>query len=258
MWYRLSKKIIKAEDEQDPLGIGNIKPTELSDDPYVKKLNALIQSGLMTESEFFDELVNQRPDLMQNMISTSHMPNNHEIDRMVSHISNQGIRVNPKDRDILAKFYDITAYVYMDFINELEVTFASIVRTMANKGELPQEYFGRIDNHSAGMLLGELIEPSTKEEYLSREYLELRSAGLNINEVIKMISDGDFSTIEEAFRDFIDRYVSVLAQKATRATGLQYQEDDIARKFEEKQISLDNLNSAVEDTLVELYYIYKN
>jgi DNA-binding transcriptional MerR regulator len=129
---------------------------------------------------------------------------------------------------------------------------------MASKGELPQEYFGRIDNHNAGMLLGELIEPSTKEEYLSREYLELRSAGLNINEVIKMISDGDFSTIEEAFRDFIDRYVSVLAQKATRATGIQFQEDDIARKFEEKQVSLDNLNSAVEDTLVELYYIYKN
>ncbi|MCL5460151.1 hypothetical protein M3M33_16050, partial [Loigolactobacillus coryniformis] len=82
------------------------------------------------------------------------------------HIGNQGIRVDPKDRDILAKFYDITAYVYMDFINELEVTFASIVRNMAHKGKLPQEYFGRIDNHNAGMLLGELIEPSTKEEYL--------------------------------------------------------------------------------------------
>jgi hypothetical protein len=50
----------------------------------------------------------------------------------------------------------------------------------------------------------------------------------------------------------------VLAQKASRATGLQYQEDDIERKFEEKQISLDNLNSTVEDTLSELYYIYRN
>jgi hypothetical protein len=257
MWYRLSKKIIKAEDEQDPLGISDIKPTGLSDDPYVKKLNALIKSGLMTESEFFDEMIEKRPDLVQNMISTSQMPNHHEIDRMVSHVSNQGIRVDPKDRDILAKFYDITAYVYMDFINELEVTFASIVRNMAHQGKLPQEYFGRIDNHNAGMLLGELIEPSTKEEYLSREYLELRSAGLNINEVIKMISDGDFSTIEEAFSDFIERYVSILAQKATKATGLQYQGDDIARIFEEKQISLDNLNSTVEDTLTELFYIYK-
>jgi len=108
------------------------------------------------------------------------------------------------------------------------------------------------------MLLGDLIEPSTNEQFLSREYLELRSAGIDISEAIKMISDGDFSTIEEAFRDFIDRYVSVLAQKASRATSLQYQEDDIARKFEEKQISLDNLNSTVEDTLSELYYIYRN
>ena len=60
MWYRFSKKIIKAEDEQDPLGISDIKPTELSDDPYVKKLNALIKSGLMTESEFFDEMTENK------------------------------------------------------------------------------------------------------------------------------------------------------------------------------------------------------
>ena len=180
MWYRFSKKIIKAEDEQDPLGISDIKPTELSDDPYVKKLNALIKSGLMTESEFFDEMTEKRPDLIQNMLSTSHM------------------------------------------------------------------------------LLGDLIEPSTNEQFLSREYLELRSAGIDISEAIKMISDGDFSSIEEAFNDFIDRYTSVLAQKASRVTGFQYYEDDITRKFEEKQISLDNLNSTVEDTLAELYYIYKS
>jgi hypothetical protein len=73
-----------------------------------------------------------------------------------------------------------------------------------------------------------------------------------------MISDGDFNNIQEAFNDFISRYIAVLEQKATRATGLQYHEDDIARKFEEKQISLDNVNLAVEDTLAELYYIYKN
>jgi hypothetical protein len=50
----------------------------------------------------------------------------------------------------------------------------------------------------------------------------------------------------------------VLAQKASRVTGFHYYEDDITRKFEEKQISLDNLNSTVEDTLAELYYIYKS
>jgi hypothetical protein len=258
MWYRLSKKIIKAEDEQDPLGISDIKPTGLSDDPYVKKLNALIKSGLMTESEFFDEMIEKRPDLVQNMITTSQMPNHHEIDRMVSHVSNQGIRVNPKDRDVLAKFYDITAYVYLDFIKELESDFTYILKNLASKGDLPQEYFSNIDDHNSGMLLGDLIEPSTNEQFLSREYLELRSAGIDISEAIKMISDGDFSTIEEAFRDFIDRYVSVLAQKASRVTGFQYYEDDITRKFEEKQISLDNLNSTVEDTLAELYYIYKS
>ena len=108
------------------------------------------------------------------------------------------------------------------------------------------------------MLLGDLIEPSTNEQFLSREYLDLRSAGIDISEAIKMISDGDFSSIEEAFNDFIDRYTSVLAQKASRTTGFQYYEDDITRKFEEKQISLDNLNSTVEDTLAELYYIYKS
>jgi len=258
MWYRLSKKIIKAEDEQDPLGISNIKPTELSDDPYVKKLNALIKSGLMTESEFFDEMTEKRPDLIQNMLSTSHMPNNHEIERIISHVSNQGIRVDPKDRDVIAKFYDITAYVYIDFIKELESDFAYILKNLASKGDLPQEYFSNIDDHNSGMLLGDLIEPSTNEQFLSREYLELRSAGIDISEAIKMISDGDFSTIEEAFNDFIDRYTSVLAQKASRVTGFHYYEDDITRKFEEKQISLDNLNSTVEDTLAELYYIYKS
>jgi hypothetical protein len=258
MWYKFSKKIIKAEDEQDPLGISDIKPTELSDDPYIKKLNALIESGIMTESEFFDELLDHRPDLVQNMISTSQMPNNHEIDRIVSHISNQGIRVNPKDRDILAKFYDIASYVYLDFIKELELDFSVILKTMAAKGELPREYFSNINNHESGVLLGDLIEPSTNEQFLSREYLELRSAGINIDEAIKMISDGDFSNIQEAFNDFISRYTAVLEQKATRATGLQYHEEDIARKFEEKQINLDNVNLAVEDTLAELYYIYKN
>lgn len=258
MWYRLSKKIIKAQDDNDPLGIGDIKPTELSDDPYVKKLNALIKSGLMTESEFFDELLDQRPDLIQNMISTSQMPNNHEIDRMVSHVGSQGIKVNPKDRDILAKFYNITADVYMDFIKELETDFAYLLKNLASKGSLPQSYFTNIDSHDAGVLLGELIEPSTNERYLSREYLELRAIGLDISEVIKMITDGDYSSVEEAFDEFIDRYISVLAQKATRASGLPYQEDDISRKFEEKQINLNNLNFAVEDTLAELFYIYKN
>jgi hypothetical protein len=258
MWYRLSKKIIKAEDEKDPLGISEIKPTQISDDPYIKKLNSLIKSGLMTESEFFDELILERPDLMQSMVSTSNIPNDQEIDRIVSHVKSQGVKVNAKDRDALAKFYDITAYVYIDFIKELETNFSFILRNLASKNLLPQQYFNNIDDHDAGMLLGELIEPSTIEQYLSREYLELRSAGIDINEAIKMISDGDFSTIEEAFNDFIERYISVLAQKVTRATGVQYHEEDIARKFEEKQINLDNLNFTVEDTLAELYYIYKN
>lgn len=258
MWYRLSKKIIKAENENDPLGISEIKPTELSDDPYIKKLNSLVKSGIMSESEFMDELANNRPDLIQNMLSISHMPNNHEIERMVSHMSEQGITVNPKDRDILAKFYEITGDVYLEFIKELESSFAYLLRNMAVKGQLPEQYFRNIDNHSAGMLLGELSDPSTKEEYLSREYLELRSVGLDINEVIKIISDGDLSTFEEAFNNFIERYIDVLAQKATRVTGIQYHPEDIQRKFEEKNINLDNLNFTVENTLIELYYIYKN
>ncbi len=258
MWYRLSKKIIKAEDEKDPLGISDIKPTELSDDPFIQKLNSLVKSGELTESQFFDELLLARPDLMQKMVSTSHMPNNQEIDRMVSHANSQGIRVNVKDRDAMAKFYDIAAYVYADFIKELESNFAYILKYMARKNELPHQYFLNISDHDAGVLLGDLIEPSTYEQFLSREYLELRAVGIDINEAIKMISDGDFNTIEEAFNDFIERYISVLAQKATTATGVLYQEDDIARKFEEKQITLDNLIFTVEDTLVELYYIYKN
>ncbi len=258
MWYRLSKKIIKAEDEKDPLGISDIKPTGLSDDPYIKKLNSLIKSGLMTESEFFDELISERPDLMQNMVSMSNLPNHHEIDRIVSHIANQGVKVDAKDRDVFAKFYDITSYVYLDFIKEMETNFAYILRNLASKNQLPEAYFGNINDHDAGMLLGDLIEPSTNEQYLTREYLELRSVGIDINKAIEMISDGDFNTLEEAFNDFIDRYTSVLAQKATTATGLQYYEDDIARKFEEKQITLDNLIFTVEDTLAELFYIYKN
>lgn len=257
MWYRHSKKVIKAEDEKDPLGISDIKPTSLSDDPDVKKLNSLVQSGIMSESEFMDELMNMRPDVIQKMISISHLPNTHEIDRMVSYAKDQGINVNVKDRDILAKFYDITANVYVDFINEFESTFAYILRSMASKGQISDKYFLNIDDHGAGILLGDLIEPSTKEEYLSREYLELRSVGLDINEVIKMVSDGDFNNINEAFNDFIEKYVDILAQKATRATGIQFYSEDILRKFTEKQINLDNLNFTVENTLVELYYTYK-
>lgn len=257
MWYRQSKKVIKAEDEKDPLGISDIKPTSLSDDPDVKKLNSLVQSGIMSESEFMDELMNMRPDLIQKMISISHLPNTHEIDRMVSYAKDQGINVNVKDRDILAKFYDITANVYVDFINQFESTFAYILRNMASKGQISDKYFLNIDDNGAGILLGDLIEPSTKEEYLSREYLELRSVGLDINEVIKMVSNGDFNNINEAFSDFIEKYVDILAQKATRVTGIQFYSEDILRKFTEKQINLDNLNFTVENTLVELYYIYK-
>ena len=211
----------------------------------------------MTESQFFDELLLARPDLMQEMVSKSHMPNNQEIDRMVLHAQNQGIKVNVKDRDAMAKFYDIAANVYTDFIKELESNFAYILKNMARKNELPHQYFINISDHEAGMLLGDLIEPSTYEQYLSREYLELRAIGIDINEAIKMISDGDFNTLEEAFNDFIERYVSILAERATKATGVQYQEDDIIRKFEEKQLTLDNLIFTVEDTLIELYYIYK-
>ena len=256
MWYRFSKKIINAEEEQDPLGIGDIKPTELSDDPDVKKLNSLVKSGLMSESEFMDELSDSRPDLIQQMLSMSQMPNFHEIERIVSNLTSQGIKVNPKDRDILAKFYEITADVYLDFIKELESNFAYILRNMVRKRELPASHFGNIDNHNAGMLLGELIDPSTKEEYLTREYLELRSAGIDLNSAVQMITDGDFSNINDAFSDFIERYIDILAQKASRATRIQFYPEDIERKFEEKNINLDNLNNTVEDSLAELYYSY--
>ena len=52
---------------------------------------------------------------------------------------------------------------------------------MSRKDELP-EIFQEIQDHRAGNLIMELQEPSTKEEFLTREYLELRAKGIGLQD----------------------------------------------------------------------------
>lgn len=72
---------------------------------------------------------------------------------------------------------------------------------MARRNELP-EMFSEINEHRAGNLIMELIEPSTKEEFLTREYLELTANGIGISNAVEIGTDGDFSDINEYFKIF--------------------------------------------------------
>ena len=49
--------------------------------------------------------------------------------------------------------------------------------------------------------------------------------------------------------------VSEITSKASRITGLRYQEDDVARKLSD--VTMNTLNETIDNSLTELYYIYK-
>ena len=250
-------KFVEAQTDnldEDPLGISDIQPTRMKDDPIVDALRKKVTSGEISEIQFWAALEKYKPGTFQNMLSNVGRAGEGDVDKIERNIASQGVRVAPKERDILAQFYEISNDVFNDFINSLQADFASTLRTMARKNELP-EMFLEINEHRAGNLIMELIEPSTKEEFLTREYLELTANGIGISNAVEIGTDGDFSDINEYLKSFVKDQAPSIAAKASRVTGLQYHPEDIERKVQD--VTIDTLNETLDNALTELYYVYK-
>lgn len=250
-------KFVEAQTDnldEDPLGISDIQPTRMKDDPIVDALRKKVTSGEISEIQFWAALEKYKPGTFQNMLSNVGRAGEGDVDKIERNIASQGVRVDPKERDIFAQFYEISNDVFNDFINSLQADFASFLRTMARRNELP-EMFSEINEHRAGNLIMELIEPSTKEEFLTREYLELTANGIGISNAVEIGTDGDFSDINEYLKSFVIDQAPSIAAKASRATGLQYHSEDIERKVQD--VTIDTLNETLDNALTELYYVYK-
>jgi hypothetical protein len=258
--YKASDKIFKLVKAQidnlddDPLGISNIQPSGMKDDPVVKKLRQMVMNGEISEPEFWIMLEKHKPGTFENMLNNVGKAGDYDIDKIERNIASQGVRVNPKERDIFAKFYELSNDVYVEFIDSLQSNFASVLRTMARKDELP-EMFLEIQDHRAGNLIMELIEPSTKEEFLTREYLELKAKGIGLSDAVEISTGGDYSDIDEYLKAFVASQVPTITSQASVITGLRYQEDDVARKLSD--VTVNTLNETIDNSLTELYYIYK-
>lgn len=250
-------KFVEAQTDnldEDPLGISDIQPTRMKDDPIIDALRKKVTSGEISEVQFWAALEKYKPGTFQNMLSNVGRAGEGDVDKIERNIASQGVRVDPKERDILAQFYEISNDVFNDFINSLQADFASTLRTMARRNELP-EMFLEINEHRAGNLIMELIEPSTKEEYLTREYLELTANGIGISNAVEIGTDGDFSDINEYLKSFVIDQAPSIAAKASRVTGLEYHPEDIERKVQD--VTIDTLNESLDNALTELYYVYK-
>jgi hypothetical protein len=252
-------KVVKAQVDdfnldEDPLGISNIQPSGMKDDPAIVNLRNMVTSGQISEKQFWLMLEKIKPGSFQNMLSSVGKAGDYDIDKIQSNISSQGIKVAPKERDILAQFYELSNDVFVDFIDSLQTNFASVLRTMSRRDQLP-ERFQEIEDHRAGNLIMELIEPSTKEEFLTREYLELKAKGISIQDAIEMSTGGEFFDVDEYLKAFVMKQVPTITSQASRITGLRYQEDDVARKISD--VTINTLNELIDNSLTELYYIYK-
>ncbi len=260
--FRLSDniyKVVKAQTddfdiEKDPLGISDIQPSRMKDDPVVVELRNTVMRGEISEQQFWIMLEKYKPGTFQNMLQNIGKPHDTDVDKIVGNISSQGVKVDPKERDILAKFYEISDEVFLDFMQSLEFNFASALRTMSRNNILP-EMFQDVDEYKASNLIMELLEPSTKEELLTREYLELRAKDITLEDAIEIGTNGEFSDINEYLKSFVASQVPAITAKASRITGLQYQEDDVARKLSD--VTMNTLNETIDNSLTELYYIYK-
>lgn len=239
--------------DEDLLGISDIQPT-IKKDPIIEKLNQMVKSGEISEAQFWVALEKYKPGFFSNAISNAGKPDDYHLDRMERNISSQGVKIDPKERDIFAQFYELSSEVFVDFISSLEADFASSLRTMARKNELP-EMFLDIQDHRAGNLIMDLIEPSSKEELLSREYLEIKAKGISLNDVIEIGTDGDFSDINEYLKSFVMDLAPSIAAKASRITGLRYHAEDLERKIQD--VTVNTVNEIIDNALTELYYVYK-
>ena len=250
-------KFVEAQTDnldEDPLGISDIQPTRMKDDPVIDKLRKLVASGEISEIQFWQALEKYKPGFFQNMLANVGRAGEGDVDKIERNIASQGVRVDPKERDILAQFYELSNEVFTDFIDSLQADFASTLRTMARKNELP-EMFMDINDHRAGNLIMELIEPSTKEEFLTREYLELKAHGIDLSDAVSIGTDGDFSDINEYLRTYVLDLAPSIAARASRLTGLQYHPEDLERKIQD--VTIETLNETLDNALTELYYVYK-
>jgi hypothetical protein len=250
-------KLVQAQIDnmdEDPLGISDIQPSSKQKDPVVEKLRKMIAGGEITEVQFWAAMEKHKPGFFQNMLGNIGKAGEYDVDKIERNISSQGVRVNPKERDILAQFYEISNEVFSDFINSMQSDFASVLRTMASRNELP-EMFLKINDHRAGNLIMELIEPSTKEEFLSREYLELVAKGINLSDAVEIGSGGSSSDVNEYLQSFVESQAPAIASQASRVTGLTFHPEDIIRKL--SGVTIDTLNETLDNALTELYYIYK-
>ena len=258
--YKTSDKIFKFVEAQtdnldeDPLGISNIQPSSKQKDPFVEKLRDMVTHGIIDEVQFWAALEKHKPGTFESMLSNIGKAGEYDIDKIERNIASQGVKVNPKERDIFAQFYEVSNEVFSGFINSLQSNFAFVLKLMARKNELP-EMFQEIDNHRAGNLIMELIEPSTKEEFLTREYLELKAKGIGLSDAIEISTNGKYSDVDEYLKAFVVGEVPTITAKASRITGLKYQEDDVARKLSD--VTVNTLNETVDNSLTELYYVYK-
>jgi hypothetical protein len=258
--YKTSDKIFKFVEAQidnlddDPLGISDIQPSSKQKDPYIEKLRNMVANGIIDEVQFWAALEKHKPGTFESMLSNIGKAGEYDIDKIERNIASQGVKVNPKERDIFAQFYEVSNEVFSGFINSLQSNFAFVLKLMARKNELP-EMFQEIDNHRAGNLIMELIEPSTKEEFLTREYLELKAKGIGLSDAIEISTNGKYSDVDEYLKAFVMGEVPTITAKASRITGLRYQEDDVARKLSD--VTVNTLNETVDNSLTELYYVYK-
>ena len=83
----------------------------------------------------------------------------------------------------------------------------------------------------------------------------MRAKDITLNDAIEMGTNGDFSDIDEYLKSFVMGQVPTITAKASRVTGLQYQEDDVARKLSD--VTMSTLNETIDNALTELYYVYK-
>ena len=240
--------------DEDPLGISDIQPSSKAKDPVVEELRKLVASGQITESQFWAAMEKHKPGFFQNMLANVGRAGESDVDKIESNISAQGVRVNPKERDIFAQFYEISNDVFSEFINSMQSNFASALRTMARRNQLP-EMFQDINDHRAGNLIMELIEPSTKEEFLTREYLELQAQGINLSDAVEIGSGGASADINEYLQTYVESKAPAIASQASRVTGLSFHPEDIVRKL--SGVTIDTLNETLDNALTELYYIYK-
>jgi len=258
--YKTSDLIFKLVQAQidnlddDPLGISDIQPSSKQKDPVVEKLRKMVAGGEITEVQFWAAMEKHKPGFFQNMLSNIGRAGEEDVNKIESNISSQGVRVNPKERDILAQFYEISNEVFSDFINSMQSNFASALRTMARRNQLP-EMFQEINDHRAGNLIMELIEPSTKEEFLSREYLELKAQGIDLPDAVEIGSGGASSDINEHLQKFVISQTPAIASKALRVSGLRFYPEDIIRKVD--GVTVSTVNEMIDNALTELYYVYK-